>query len=55
MYNRSRYGRNHWYMAFFWAFIGFILGQATPQITFSIDESQLPTPAQNANTQGDFN
>lgn len=41
MYNRSRYGRNNWYMAFFWAFVGFVLGQITPQISFSV--SNLPT------------
>ena len=47
MYNRSRYGRNHWYMAFFWAFIGFVLGQLTPRISFSLDErAQLSPPAQ---------
>ena len=47
MYNRSRYGRN-WYMAFFWAFIGFVLGQLTPRISFSLQErSQLTPPIQN--------
>jgi len=51
MYNRSRYGRNNWYMAFFWAFIGFVIGQITPRITFSLNErSQLTPPTQNAST-----
>lgn len=43
MYNRSRYGRNGWYVAFFWAFIGFVLGQLTPPIRFSLgSRAQLP-------------
>ena len=45
MFNRSRYGRNSWYMAFFWAFIGFVIGQMAPRISFSLDErSQLAPP-----------
>ena len=45
MYNRSRYGRNHWYMAFFWTFIGFVLGQLTPRISFSLDERAQLAPS----------
>ena len=51
MYNRSRYGRNGWYVAFFWAFIGFVLGQLTPPIRFSLgSRAQLPPPIQTAPT-----
>ncbi|MEO1396459.1 MAG: hypothetical protein AAFV90_26520 [Cyanobacteria bacterium J06634_5] len=52
MYNRSRYGRNNWYMAFFWTFIGFVLGQLSPQISFSLgDRAQLSPPTQNTSVQ----
>ena len=50
MYNRYRYGRNNWYMAFFWAFVGFVLGQLSPRISFSLDERTQRVPSTKTTT-----
>ena len=44
MYNR--YGRqNRYYMAFFWIFIGFILGQLLPDLEITVREPQSVVPS----------